>query len=79
MGSSLKFCALARGDADFYPRFGPTCEWDTAAGHAILATVGGSVLTTDGKPLLYGKREQKFENPPFIAWRRAADAISAGD
>jgi 3'(2'), 5'-bisphosphate nucleotidase len=79
MGSSLKFCALARGDADFYPRFGPTCEWDTAAGHAILATIGGTVVTTDGKPLLYGKREQKFENPAFIAWRRAADAISAGD
>ncbi len=74
MGSSLKFCAMARGDADFYPRFGPTSEWDTAAGDAILATVGGAIVTLDGEPLRYGKKEQKFANPSFVAWRRSADA-----
>ncbi len=77
MGSSLKFCVIARGDADFYPRFGPTSEWDTAAGQAILNTVGGAVVTPDGKPLLYGKKDQKFANPSFVAWRRSADAASA--
>lgn len=70
LGSSLKFCVIARGDADVYPRFGPTCEWDTAAGHALLNAVGGCVLTGDGKPFLYGKRNEKFLNPSFVAWRR---------
>lgn len=64
-GSSLKFTELARGAADIYPRFGPTCEWDTAAGHAILSMAGGAVLTLDNQPLLYGKPE--FLNPEFIA------------
>jgi 3'(2'), 5'-bisphosphate nucleotidase len=74
MGSSLKFGVLARGEADVYPRFGPTSEWDTAAGHAILNATGGCVVTSDGMPLLYGKRERDFVNPAFIAWRRASDA-----
>lgn len=65
-GSSLKFCALAEGRADLYPRFGPTCEWDTAAGHAVLAAAGGRVETADGKPLSYRKPE--FRNPDFIAY-----------
>ena len=64
-GSSLKFCLIAEGAADLYPRFGRTMEWDTAAGHAVLAAAGGTVRTPDGAPLAYGKRG--FENPPFIA------------
>ena len=64
-GSSLKFCLVAAGEADIYPRFGPTMEWDTAAGHAVLAAAGGQVLTCDGTPLSYGKSQ--FRNPYFIA------------
>jgi len=64
-GSSLKFCVIAEGAADVYPRFGRTMEWDTAAGHAVLAAAGGSVRTVDGRDLAYGK--PGFENPPFIA------------
>lgn len=64
-GSSLKFCLVAAGEADIYPRFGPTMEWDTAAGHAVLAAAGGRVLTCDGTPLSYGKPQ--FRNPYFIA------------
>ena len=64
-GSSLKFCRLAEGVADLYPRFGTTMEWDTAAGHAVLAAAGGSVSTLDGAPLGYGK--PGFRNPHFIA------------
>ncbi len=71
MGSALKFGLLAAGDADVYPRHGPTNEWDTAAGQAILEAAGGSVVTLDGKPLLYGKKAERFVNPSFIAWRRA--------
>ena len=55
-GSSLKFCRIAEGLADLYPRFGRTMEWDTAAGHAVLAAAGGHVETLDGKPMAYGKR-----------------------
>ena len=64
-GSSLKFCRLAEGVADLYPRFGTTMEWDTAAGHAVLAAAGGSVSTIEGAPLTYGK--PGFRNPHFIA------------
>ena len=64
--SSIKFCQVAEGNADIYPRFGRTMEWDTAAGHAILAAAGGRVETADGKPLLYGK--PGYENPAFIAF-----------
>ncbi len=70
LGSSLKFGVIARGEADVYPRFAPTSEWDTAAGHAILNATGGCVLTEDGDPLLYGKKERRFINPSFVAWRR---------
>lgn len=66
-GSSLKFCLLAAGEADLYPRHGPTMEWDTAAGHAVLAAAGGSVTTFDGTPLRYGKSQDGFRNPHFIA------------
>jgi len=76
MGSSLKFCALARGEADIYPRFTPTNEWDIAAGHAILNATGGCVRSERGEPLTYGKKEENFLNPPFLAWRRVSDAES---
>ena len=64
-GSSLKFCLVAEGRADIYPRFGPTMEWDTAAGHAVLAAAGGKVSTRDGAPFRY--RKPGFRNPEFIA------------
>ena len=64
-GSSLKFCRIAEGRADIYPRLGPTCEWDTAAAHAVLSAAGGIVHTLDGKPLRYGKED--VLNPFFIA------------
>jgi 3'(2'), 5'-bisphosphate nucleotidase len=67
-GSSLKLVMLARGEADVYPRFGPTMEWDIAAGHAVLAAACGSVVDVDGKPLHYGKTEAGLRNPSFIAW-----------
>ncbi len=65
IGSSLKFCLLAAGEADVYPRFGPTMEWDTAAGDAVLGAAGGVVLAPDGAPLRYGK--PGFRNTDFIA------------
>ncbi|MEX2474385.1 3'(2'),5'-bisphosphate nucleotidase CysQ [Marinobacter sp.] len=65
-GSSLKFCRIAEGKADVYPRLGPTCEWDTAAAHAVLAAAGGKVETLEGKPLHYGKED--VLNPYFIAF-----------
>ncbi|WP_042775312.1 3'(2'),5'-bisphosphate nucleotidase CysQ, partial [Sinorhizobium fredii] len=72
VGSSLKFCLLAEGKADVYPRFGRTMEWDTAAGDAVLKAAGGSVVRLDGSRLLYGKTRQDddsdFANPHFIAW-----------
>jgi 3'(2'), 5'-bisphosphate nucleotidase len=68
-GSSLKFCLIAEGKADIYPRFGPTNEWDTAAGQGVLEAAGGEVVTTDGKPLVYGK--PRFSNPHFIARSKA--------
>jgi 3'(2'), 5'-bisphosphate nucleotidase len=64
-GSSLKFCLVAEGRADVYPRFGPTMEWDTAAGHAVLRAAGGQVTTRDGAPFTY--RKPGFRNPEFIA------------
>jgi 3'(2'), 5'-bisphosphate nucleotidase len=63
-GSSLKFGIVAGGEADIYPRLGRTMEWDTAAGHAVVASAGGSVRTLDGAELVYGK--PGFENPPFV-------------
>ena len=65
IGSSLKFCLVACGEADVYPRFGPTMEWDTAAGDAILRCAGGSVTLPNDKPLSYGK--SSYRNGPFIA------------
>jgi 3'(2'),5'-bisphosphate nucleotidase len=65
VGSSLKFCWVAAGEADVYPRLGPTMEWDTAAGQAVLMAAGGKVVTLEGVPLRYGKPE--FRNPSFVA------------
>ena len=65
VGSSLKLCLVAAGEADLYPRFGRTMEWDIAAGHAVLAAAGGVVTDLAGVPLGYGK--PGFENPAFVA------------
>lgn len=67
VGSSLKFCLLASGEAQLYPRFTPTSEWDTAAGQAVLQAAGGVVLDLDGVPLTCGHPEQKFLNTWFVA------------
>lgn len=66
MSSAVKFCLVAEGQADIYPRFGRTMEWDTAAGHAIVEAAGGRVELASGQPLIYGKPD--FANPPFIAF-----------
>lgn len=67
-GSSLKFCMIAQGDGDIYPRLAPTMEWDTAAGQAVLTAAGGCVIGRDGSPLSYGK--SGFRNNGFVAWGR---------
>jgi 3'(2'), 5'-bisphosphate nucleotidase len=67
IGSSLKFCLLAEGAADVYPRLSPTSEWDTAAAHAVLAAAGGAVCRLDGTPLRYNTRAE-LRNPSFVAW-----------
>jgi 3'(2'), 5'-bisphosphate nucleotidase len=67
-GSSLKFCLLAEGEADVYPRFGPTMEWDTAAGDAVLRAAGGAVVDETGVTLRYGKADAQYRNGPFVAW-----------
>ncbi|MBL6854214.1 MAG: 3'(2'),5'-bisphosphate nucleotidase CysQ [Alphaproteobacteria bacterium] len=66
-GSSLKFCLVATGEADIYPRHGTTMEWDTAAGHAVLSAAGGTVTNLDGSPFLYGRVNDNFTNPHFVA------------
>lgn len=66
IGSSLKFCLVASGEADVYPRFGPTMEWDTAAGDAVLRAAGGKVCLPDGTIMPYGKAD--YRNGAFIAW-----------
>lgn len=77
VGSSLKFCLLAAGQADVYPRFSRTMEWDTAAGDAVLRAAGGRTLTLDDRPLTYGKRDQlpesDYANPSFIAYGGAEE------
>lgn len=68
IGSSLKFCLVAEGLADVYPRFGPTMEWDTAAGQAVLEAAGGQVTTPAGEAFGYGKAVAGYRNGGFIAW-----------
>ena len=67
-GSSLKFCMIAQGEGDIYPRLAPTMEWDTAAGQAVLTAAGGCVIGRDGSPFRYGK--SGFRNDGFVAWGR---------
>ena len=75
-GSSLKFCLVATGEADLYPRVGHTMEWDTAAGHAVLVGAGGDVVRFDNhQPLRYGK--EGFANPFFIAYAPGVDLKEA--
>ena len=64
MGSSLKLCLVASGEAQLYPRFGPTMEWDTAAAHAVVLQAGGSVCNMEGEPLQYNK--ENLLNPFFV-------------
>ena len=67
MDSSIKFCRLAEGAADIYPRHGPTMEWDIAAGHAVLVAAGGKVEAEDGTAFVYGKADKGFRNGWFVA------------
>ena len=67
MDSSIKFCRIAEGAADIYPRHGPTMEWDVAAGHAVLLAAGGAMATTEGEAFLYGKADAGFRNGWFVA------------
>ena len=77
-GSSLKFCLIAEGKADIYPRLGRTMEWDTAAGHAVLNGAGGCVVThPEGIELDYRKAERRFDNPYFVAHGRALSALGS--
>lgn len=66
-GSSLKMCVIAEGKADLYPRLGPTCEWDTAAAHAVLSAAGGVITELDGQHLTYGHTDRDLLNPNFCA------------
>jgi 3'(2'), 5'-bisphosphate nucleotidase len=81
VGSSLKLCILAQGDADLYPRLGPTSEWDIAAAHAVLAAAGGDVWTVSGERLTYNEKPSLL-NPEFFAaadgrfpWRQRLPAV----
>ena len=76
-GSSIKFCRLAEGSADLYPRLAPTHDWDIAAGHAILKAAGGSVTAPDGAPLVYGSTDLLI--PAFLAWGDPASAVPVKD
>jgi len=67
MDSSIKLCRIAEGEADIYPRHGPTSEWDIAAGHAVLEAAGGRLTTPEGDPILYGKADDRFLNGWFVA------------
>jgi 3'(2'), 5'-bisphosphate nucleotidase len=69
-GSSLKFCRVAEGLADFYPRLGSISEWDIAAGHAIVRAAGGEVTRLDGSAMHYGNTAKNYRTPPFVAWGR---------
>jgi 3'-phosphoadenosine 5'-phosphosulfate (PAPS) 3'-phosphatase len=68
VGSAIKFCRLAEGAADVYPRLSPVQEWDAAAGHALLAAAGGSMTAPDGRPLIYGRPEKGWRIDGFVAW-----------
>jgi len=76
-GSALKFCRVAEGSADVYPRLAPTSEWDVAAGHALVAAAGGAVVSPPGVPLAYGGAAQRFRVPGFVCWGDPARAEPA--
>ena len=76
-GSSLKFCLIAAGEADLYPRLGRTMEWDTAAGQAVAEAAGARVTEADGRPLLYGKEARGYDNPHFIVWGDVTPPVPA--
>lgn len=67
-GSAIKFCHIAEGTADIYPRLATTCEWDVAAGHALVVAAGGLVTAPLGIPLTYGRAAENFRVPAFVAW-----------
>ena len=73
-GSAIKFCRVAEGAADVYPRLAPTSEWDVAAGHALVVAAGGLVVAPDGSELRYGRANEKFRVPGFITWGDSAAA-----
>ena len=73
-GSALKFCRLAEGAVDIYPRLAPTCEWDVAAGYAVVVAAGGMVTKPDGAALRFGRLREDFRVPGFIAWGDPAAA-----
>jgi 3'(2'), 5'-bisphosphate nucleotidase len=77
-GSSVKFCRIAEGKADVYPRLGRTSEWDIAAGDAVLSAAGGVVLALDGTPVPYGQIARDLKVPSFIAWCDPGDAARFG-
>jgi 3'(2'), 5'-bisphosphate nucleotidase len=77
-GSALKFCRIAEGAADLYPRLATTCEWDVAAGHALVEAAGGAVTSPSGAPLHYGNGADGYRVPSFIAWGDRALAPPAG-
>lgn len=74
-GSALKFCRVAEGAADLYPRLATTCEWDVAAGHALVAAAGGATTLPDGGALRYGAADTEFRVPAFVAWGDVAGVI----
>jgi 3'(2'), 5'-bisphosphate nucleotidase len=76
-GSALKFCRVAEGRADIYPRLSPTCEWDVAAGHAVVVAAGGAVTDGQGAPVHFGGRREDFIVPEFIAWGDPAAVCGA--
>jgi 3'(2'), 5'-bisphosphate nucleotidase len=76
-GSALKFCRIAEGAADIYPRLAPTCEWDVAAGHALVAAAGGTVTLPDGGALRYGDSANDFHVPAFVAWGDRTGVLDA--
>jgi len=78
LGSALKFCRVADGGVDIYPRLSPTCEWDVAAGHAVIVAAGGQVTDAQGRALRYGTGREGFILPNFIAWGDPSAAPQPG-
>ena len=77
-GSAIKFCQVAEGAADIYPRLATTCEWDVAAGQALVVAAGGTVKTPQGQALEYGRTAENFRVPAFIAWGDATKSAAVG-